>query len=79
MKSEAIVLPYYGIGDFLTHLPFVLAIAKKNRKSKFIVLTKRIEIPLFLRPRLEYSLAPDVLGGSGEPENVNLVIFGENR
>ena len=40
MKSEAIVLPYYGIGDFLTHLPFVLAIAKKNRKSKFIVLTK---------------------------------------
>ena len=40
MKSEAIVLPYYGIGDFLTHLPFVLAIAEKNRKSKFIILTK---------------------------------------
>ncbi len=40
MKSEAIVLPYYGIGDFLTHLPFILAIKKKNRQSKFIVLTK---------------------------------------
>ena len=40
MKSEVIVLPYYGIGDFLTHLPFVLAIAKKNKQSKFIVLTK---------------------------------------
>ena len=40
MKSEAIVLPYYGIGDFLTHLPFVLAIIEKNRESKFIILTK---------------------------------------
>jgi len=40
MKSEAIVLPYYGIGDFLTHLPFILALLKKNKKSKFIVLTK---------------------------------------
>ena len=40
MKSEAIVLPYYGIGDFLTHLPFVLAILKKNKKNRFIVLTK---------------------------------------
>jgi len=40
MKLEAIVLPYYGIGDFLTHLPFILSLANKNKKSKFIVLTK---------------------------------------
>ena len=40
MKVEAIALPYYGIGDFLTHLPFICALAKKNKESKFIILTK---------------------------------------
>ena len=40
MKVEAIALPYYGIGDFLTHLPFICALAKKNKESKFLILTK---------------------------------------
>ena len=40
MKVDAIALPYYGIGDFLTHLPFICALAKKNKESKFLILTK---------------------------------------
>ena len=40
MKVQAIILPYYGIGDFLTHLPFVNALIKKFPKDRFIIFTK---------------------------------------
>ena len=40
MKVQAIILPYYGIGDFLTHLPFVNALTKKFPKDRFIIFTK---------------------------------------
>ena len=40
MKVQAIVLPYYGIGDFLTHLPFVNALLKQFSKDQFIIFTK---------------------------------------
>ena len=37
MKVQAIILPYYGIGDFLTHLPFVNALLKQFPKNQFIL------------------------------------------
>ena len=40
MKVQAIVLPYYGIGDFLTHLPFVNALLKQFPQDQFIIFTK---------------------------------------
>ena len=40
MKVQAIVLPHYGIGDFLTHLPFVNALLKQFSKDQFIIFTK---------------------------------------
>ena len=40
MKVQAIVLPHYGIGDFLTHLPFVNALLKQFPKNQFIIFTK---------------------------------------
>ena len=36
MKVQAIVLPHYGIGDFLSHLPFINALIKKFPNDKFI-------------------------------------------
>ena len=39
MKVQAIVLPHYGIGDFLTHLPFVNALLKQFPKDQFIIFT----------------------------------------
>ena len=40
MKVQAIVLPHYGIGDFLSHLPFINALIKKFPNDKFIIFTK---------------------------------------
>ena len=40
MKVQAIVFPHYGIGDFLTHLPFVNALLKQFPKDQFIIFTK---------------------------------------
>ena len=40
MSSQAIVLPYYGIGDFLSNLTFINALLKKFPKDKFIIFTK---------------------------------------
>ena len=40
MSVQAIVLPYYGIGDFLSNLTFINALLKKFPKDKFIIFTK---------------------------------------
>ena len=40
MNVQAIVLPYYGIGDFLTNLTFINALLKEFPKDKFIIITK---------------------------------------
>ena len=40
MNVQAIVLPYYGIGDFLSNLIFINALLKKFPKDKFIIFTK---------------------------------------
>ena len=42
MTVQAIVLPYYGIGDFLTNLTFINALLKEFPKDKFII----IKIPV---------------------------------
>ena len=40
MNVQAIVLPYYGIGDFLSNLTFINALLKEFPKDKFIIITK---------------------------------------
>ena len=40
MNVQAIVLPYYGIGDFLSNLTFINALLKKFPKDKFLIFTK---------------------------------------
>ena len=40
MNVQAIVLPYYGIGDFLSNLAFINALLRKFPKDKFIIFTK---------------------------------------
>ena len=40
MTVQAIVLPYYGIGDFLSNLTFINSLIKEFPKDKFIILTK---------------------------------------
>ena len=40
MNVQAIVLPYYGIGDFLSNLIFINALLKKFPKDRFIIFTK---------------------------------------
>ena len=41
MNVQAIVLPYYGIGDFLSNLTFINALLKKFPKDKFLIFTKK--------------------------------------
>ena len=40
MTVQAIVLPYYGIGDFLSNLIFINVLLKKFPNDKFIIFTK---------------------------------------
>ena len=40
MKAQGIVLPHYGIGDFLSNLIFINALEKKFPNDKFIIFTK---------------------------------------
>ena len=40
MSVQAIILPYYGIGDFLSNLIFINALLNKFPKDKFIIFTK---------------------------------------